>query len=40
MTREEGKILFPVIKSFSEGKTIQHYVIGLERWFDLNRVDL
>ena len=40
MTREEGKILLPVIKGFSEGKTIQHYVIGLERWFDLNRVDL
>ena len=40
MTREEGKILLPVIKGFSEGKTIQHYVIGLERWFDLTGVDL
>ena len=40
MTKEEGKILWPVIKAFSEGKAIQHYVIGLERWFDLTGVDL
>ena len=40
MTREGGKILFPVIKAFTEGKTIQHYESRLGSWYDLTGVDL
>ena len=40
MTREGGKILLPVIKAFTEGKTIQHYESRLGSWYDLTGVDL
>lgn len=36
MTREEAKKLLPIIKAFSDGKTIQHLDIINDKWEDVD----
>lgn len=38
MTREEAAKLLPIIKAYSEGKTIQHRV-ATGKWYDAYRAD-
>ena len=37
MTREEAKVLLPIIQAFAEGKTIQYYrnKDGIQQWVDV-----
>ena len=37
MTREETRKLLPILKAYSEGKTIQFYEYG--KWFDIYETD-
>lgn len=37
MTREETRKLLPILKAYSEGKTIQFYDYG--KWFDIYETD-
>lgn len=40
MTKEEAKAILPIIKAYSEGKTIQWCKLDSDEWFDFSENDI